>query len=65
MTFEIIVAKGEIAQNNQFLLFPQCFLLFLIIQLKEMFHVFANKFSKSTAVDLLYEGKYYICYLLV
>ena len=25
--FENIVGKGEIAHNNQFLLFPQCFLL--------------------------------------
>ena len=27
ITFEIIVGKGEIAHNEQFLLFPQCFLL--------------------------------------
>ena len=26
-TFENIVGKGEIARNEQFLLFPQCFLL--------------------------------------
>ena len=27
MTFENIVGKEEIARNEQFLLFPQCFLL--------------------------------------
>ena len=26
-SFEIIVGKGEIARHEQFLLFPQCFLL--------------------------------------
>ena len=30
-TFENIVGKGEIALHKQFLLFPQCFLLILII----------------------------------
>ena len=30
--FENIVGKGEIACNEQFLLFPQCFLLNLIIK---------------------------------
>ena len=30
-TFENIVGKGEIARNEQFLLFPQCFLLNKII----------------------------------
>ena len=29
--FENIVRKGEIAHNEQFLLFPQCFLLIQII----------------------------------
>ena len=29
--FENIVGKGEIARNEQFLLFPQCFLLNQII----------------------------------
>ena len=28
MTFENTVGKGEIARNEQFLLFPQCFLPF-------------------------------------
>ena len=27
-SFEITVGKGEIARNKQFLLFPQCFILF-------------------------------------
>ena len=31
MVFENIVGKGEIARNEQFLLFPQCFLLNRII----------------------------------
>ena len=31
MAFENIVGKGEIARNEQFLLFPQCFLLSQII----------------------------------
>ena len=30
-SFENTVGKGEIAQNKQFLLFPQRFLLFLLI----------------------------------
>ena len=30
-TFENIVTKGEIAQNEQFLLLPQCFQPFLVI----------------------------------
>ena len=30
-TFENIMGKGEIARNEQFLLFPQCFLLHQII----------------------------------
>ena len=31
MTFENIMGKGGIAHNEQFLLFPQCFLLSQII----------------------------------
>ena len=37
--FENIVGKGEIARNEQFLLFPQCFLLNQII-LSPFVHVF-------------------------
>ena len=38
--FEKIVRKGEIARNEQFLLFPQCFLLNQII-VSPFFHIFA------------------------
>ena len=37
--FENIVGKGEIARNEQFLLFPQCFLLNQII-LSPFVHIF-------------------------
>ena len=55
-TFENLVT-----QNEQFLLLPQCFQLFLIILLlfMEIFHVFVYKFSNSSAADLLYVGKGY------
>ena len=38
--FENIVGKGEIAHNEQFLLFPQCFLLNLLIVFPFV-HIFA------------------------
>ena len=38
-TFEKIVGKGEIARNEQFLLFPQCFLLNRII-VSPFVHIF-------------------------
>ena len=37
--FENIVGKGEIARNEQFLLFPQCFLLNQIISFPNV-HIF-------------------------
>ena len=37
--FENIVEKGEIARNEQFLLFPQCFLLNQII-VSPFVHIF-------------------------
>ena len=37
--FENIVGKGEIARNEQFLLFPQCFLLNQII-VSPFVHIF-------------------------
>ena len=37
--FENIVGKGEIAHNEQFLLFPQCFLLNQII-VSQYVHIF-------------------------
>ena len=41
-TFDKIVTKGEIAQNKQFLLLPQCFQLCPVIipTLIEIFHIF-------------------------
>ena len=38
-SFENIVGKGEIAHNEQFLLFPQCFLLIETI-VSPFFHIF-------------------------
>ena len=59
MTFENIVAKGEIAHDDKFLLWPQSFQLYLTIKLSfmEIFQVFVTVFSKSPAADLLYVGK--------
>ena len=58
-TFENIVAKGEITHDEQFHLWPQCFQLYLTINLSlmEIFQDFATMFSKSSAADLLYVGK--------
>ena len=55
-TFENIMAKGEIAHDEQFPLFPQCFQLYLMIKLSfmELFHIFAIIFSKSSAAELSY-----------
>ena len=55
-TFENTVTKGEIAQDEQFLLLPQCFQLFSVIILPfiEIFHIFVYMFS---AVYLVHEGK--------
>ena len=58
-TFENFLAKGEIAQDEQFPLLPQCFQLYLIIKLSfmDIFLFFFPLFSKSSAADLLYVGK--------
>ena len=57
--FENIEAKEEIAYDDQFLLWPQCFQLYSVIVLSfmKMFNVFDYMFSESPAADLLYEGK--------
>ena len=57
--FENIVAKGEIAQNEQFHHLPLCFQLFSvpILSFIECCHVFAWLFTKSSAADLFYVGK--------
>ena len=58
-TIENIVAKGEIAQNKQFLHLPQCLKLFAVIipSFIEIFRFFANMLSKLSVADLLYVGK--------
>ena len=49
--FENIVGKGEIARNEQFLLFPQCFLLNQItvspfVYIFDIISLFAAEFEK-------------------
>ena len=63
-TFEIIVAKGEIAHNEQFLHLLQCFQLssiikyiYIYISYIEIFHILSSMFSKSSAAELMYVGK--------
>ena len=50
--------SGEIAQNQQFLLLPQCFQLYLIVEpsVIEIFQIFVNMLTKSSAAELLYVG---------
>ena len=57
--FENILTKEEIAQNKQFLLLPQCFPLLVIgypFNYRD-FPLFDKICSKSSAAELLYEGK--------
>ena len=53
------MAKGEIAHDEQFPLLPQFVQLYLMIKISfmEIFHIFANIFSKSSAAELSYVGK--------
>ena len=53
------MSKGVTAHDEQFLLWPQCFQLYLIIKLSfvNKIQVFVNRLSKSSAADLLYMGK--------
>ena len=53
------MAKGEIAHDEQFLLWPQYFQLYLTIKLSfmEIVQVFVTMFLKSSAAELLYVGK--------
>ena len=57
--FENIVTKEEIAQNEQFLLLPQCFQLFVIGYPFNYidFLCFDKICSKSSVAELSYEGK--------
>ena len=59
MTFDNIGAKGEIAHDEQFQLWQQCFQLYLTIELSftEIYSVFATMFSKLSATELLFVGK--------
>ena len=57
--FEKIVTKEEIAQNEQFLLLSQCFPLLIIgypFNYSDFLY-FYKICSKSSAAELLYEGK--------
>ena len=57
--FENIVTKEEIAQNEQFLLLPQCFPLLVIgypYNYRD-FLSFDKIYSKLSAAELQYEGK--------
>ena len=56
-TFENNVAKGEIAQNDQFQHLPQCIQLFAVPSFIEIFRFFAIKLSNSSAAGLLFVGK--------
>ena len=56
MTFEKIVAREEIAHNEQFILLPQSFQFYPNIQLLYS-DIFLQIIKKSTAADLLYVGK--------
>ena len=49
----------EIAKDEQFLLWPQCFQLYWIIKLSfmEILQVFVSMLSKSSAANLLYMAK--------
>ena len=53
------MAKGEIAHDGQFLLWPQYFQLYLTIKLSfiEIFQGFVTMFLKSSAANLLYVEK--------
>ena len=57
--FENIMTKEEIAQNEQFLLLPQCFPLLVIgYPFNYRDFLFIDKIcSKSSAAELSYEGK--------
>ena len=63
MTYENIVAIGENAQDEQFLVWPQYFQLYLTIKLSymEIFQVFSTMFSKSSATDFVVCGKGLCC----
>ena len=57
--FENIVAKREIAHNEQYLHLPQCFQLYLIVKLLfvELFHIFAYLYFMLSAEELFNVGK--------
>ena len=55
-TFENVVTKEEIAQDEQFLLLTQCFQIYSISMstFRKIFHLIVEMFSKSSSADLLY-----------
>ena len=57
MTFEKIVTKGEIAQNEEFQLLPRCFQLYSIIIPLIIYRDFSRFAKMLSAADLLYVGK--------
>ena len=59
MTFENIVAKGEIAHDDQFPLLPQCFQIYLMIKLSftEIFHIFSIILFKLVCCRIVVCGK--------
>ena len=54
--FENIVGKGEIARNEQFLLFPQCFLLHQLI-VSPIVYIFDIIYLFSAELENDYVGK--------
>ena len=58
-TYENILAKGEIAHDEQFLHWSQCFQLYLTSKLSfvVIFQVCVTMFSKSSAAYVLYVEK--------
>ena len=58
-TFENIVAKEEIAHNEQFLLLSPCFqrCSIIVLSFKVSLQLSSGMFLKSSAADLLYVGK--------
>ena len=58
--FENILGKGEIARNNQFLLFPQCFLLnqineSLVVHIFDIMSLFAAELEEPK-IDISGKG---------
>ena len=61
-SFENMMTKDEIARNEQFLLWLQCFQFFVIFKhkIRKIFHYFAYDLNKLSAADIFYVGKGYL-----